>query len=85
MRNGFLIDTQDASVPQGLWYGGTASGGNSAEQATGGGLGRVAFGTGAQGGLPNMFQTGLGYPTAFGWPGATSWVSFGPPADHGLM
>ena len=72
MRNGFRIHTKSGSLQDGYWAGGAAGGGNSGEQAVQG-LGRIALGTGAGYGVPNLYANG-GNPAFAGWPGAESWI-----------
>jgi hypothetical protein len=82
MRNGQLINTRAAGTRWGGPAGWTPSGGNTGEQSM---LARgTALGAGANYGVPNLLQAGLGQPITYGWPGATQWFSAGGPPDAGL-
>jgi hypothetical protein len=81
MRNGQLIDTRASGTRWGGPGGWTPTGGNSGEQSM---PGRgTALGAGANYGVPNLLQAGLGQPITYGWPGAANWWHT-PMADAGL-
>jgi hypothetical protein len=82
MRNGQLINTRASGTRWGGPAGWTPTGGNTGEQGM---LARAtALGAGANYGVPNILQAGLGQPITYGWPGATQWFSAGGVPDAGL-
>jgi hypothetical protein len=82
LRNGLLIRPRAGGTRWGGPAGWTPSGGNTGEQGM---LARAtALGAGANYGVPNLLQAGLGQPITYGWPGADYWFSAGAGGDTGL-